>query len=62
MKRHSFNLLCLLMILAMLMSCSRRHYRPSLKDVLKHNPALEQVLERYEGNSLKTESSILLFV
>lgn len=36
---------------------SRRHYRPSLKDVLKHNPALEQVLRRYEGNSLKTEAA-----
>ena len=62
MKRHSFNLLCLLMILAMLMSCSRRHYRPSLKDVLKHNPALEQVLERYEGNSLKTEAAEFLLM
>ena len=57
MKRHSFNLLCLLMILAMHMGCSRRHYRPSLKVVLKHNPAFEQVLRRYEGNSLKTEAA-----
>ena len=50
------------MILAMLMGCSRRHYRPSLKDVLKHNPALEQVLERYEGNSLKTEAAEFLLM
>ena len=50
------------MILAMLMGCSRRHYRPSLKDVLKHNPALEQVLRRYEGNSLKTEAAEFLLM
>jgi len=36
---------------------SRRHYRPSVKDVLKHKPALERVLKRYEGNSLKSEAA-----
>lgn len=56
MKRHSFNLLCLLMILAMLVGCSRRHYRPSVKDVLKHNPALEQ--ECIVGGFLRIYSAL----
>lgn len=57
MKRPSLNLVCMLMILAMLIGCSCRHYRPSIKDVLEHNPALEQFKERYEGNSIKTEDA-----
>ena len=43
-----------------LTSCVHTHYRPTLEEILQHNPSLQQVLDHCQGDSLKYEAAKFL--
>lgn len=55
MKQLIYSFSCVLVLLGtVLVGCTRTHYRPTVEEVLQHNPALEQVLQHCKGDTLKT--------